>query len=84
MHTDDYIAEKVFEKQIRIRLAEVICELAPGAWQGLEQEDVTLDVRNAFDFARLADVLDTLEKSFVVPGYPLRILRDYLGDQLLL
>lgn len=37
-----------------------------------------LHVRNIFNFASWADMLDTLENCFYVPEYVLRILRNYL------
>ena len=42
---------------------------------------ITLDVRNAFNSVRWTDMLGTLENSFHVPSYLLRILRDYLKDR---
>lgn len=44
---------------------------------------VTLDVKNAFNSARWCDILDALEKTFRVPGYLLRMMKDYLSDRVL-
>ena len=45
---------------------------------------VTLDVRNAFNSVRWKDILGTLDNTFNVPNYLLRILRDYLRNRSLL
>lgn len=41
---------------------------------------VTLDVKNAFNSARWADILEALE-AFRVPEYLMRVIRDYLRDR---
>lgn len=42
---------------------------------------VTLDVRNAFNSARWADMLDALQATFLIPPYLLRMLQSYLRDR---
>ena len=44
----------------------------------------TLDVRNAFNSVRWADMLKALEKRFNTPYYLMRIIRSYLQDRILL
>lgn len=44
----------------------------------------TLDVRNAFNSLRWADIMRALRVKFGTPGYLLRILRSYLDDRELL
>lgn len=41
----------------------------------------TLDVRNAFNSARWADMLSALKTDFVIPPYLLRMLQSYLKDR---
>jgi len=42
---------------------------------------VTLDIKNAFNSLRWADVLDALEHNYTVPKYLLRIVDNYLSDR---
>ena len=56
------------------------------AWQGNHRSRdacvlVTLDVKNAFNSARWADILVALEQRFGVPPYLLRVIDDYLQDR---
>lgn len=45
---------------------------------------VTLDVRNAFNSARWADMMDAMETTFELPRYLLRMVGDYLRDRSLI
>lgn len=45
---------------------------------------VTLDVKNAFNSAKWSDMMNSLEHTFNVPKYLLRMIDDYLRDRTLL
>ena len=66
-----------------IRAIREVIRTAREAWQGNHRSRdacvlVTLDVKNAFNSARWADILVALEQRFVVPPYLLRVIDDYL------
>lgn len=45
---------------------------------------VTLDVKNAFNSAKWADMIDALKNNFNIPGYLLRMIKEYLSDRSLI
>lgn len=44
----------------------------------------TLDIKNAFNSLRWIDVLQALERNFKVPGYLMKMIRNYLKDRVLI
>lgn len=72
-----------------IEAAQSIVDVGMSARQGNHYSRpvvllVTLDVKNAFNTARWSNIMDALRRTFKVPQYLLRMVRNYLKDRVLL